>query len=88
MQLATAKERIEDLQDIAKSNETALADMTKASEEYKNKAEADLEKLKSELEASQRAAQIKQEMLDELGKDLASSRGEQEKVVTDLKAKD
>jgi len=86
-ELATAKERIEDLQDIAKSNETALADMTKVSEEYKKKAEADLEKLKSELKASQRAAQTKQEMLDELGKDLAGSRGEQEKVVTDLKAK-
>ena len=86
-QLATAKERIEDLQDIAKSNETALADMTKASEEYKKKAEAELEKLKKELEATKRTAQMKQDMLDELGKDLASSRGEQEKVVSDLKAK-
>lgn len=86
-QLATAKERIEDLQDIAKSNETALTDMTKASEEYKKKAEAELEKLKKELEATKRTAKTKQDMLDELGKDLASSRGEQEKVVSDLKAK-
>jgi len=86
-QLATAKERIEDLQDIAKSNETALADMTKASEEYKKKAEAEVEKLKKELEATKRTAKTKQDMLDELGKDLASSRGEQEKVVSDLKAK-
>ncbi len=86
-QLATAKERIEDLQDIAKSNETALADLTKASDEYKKKAEAEVEKLKKELEATKRTAKTKQDMLDELGKDLASSRGEQEKVVSDLKAK-
>ena len=86
-QLTTAKERIEDLQDIAKSNETALADLTKASGEYKKKAEAEVEKLKKELEATKRTAKTKQDMLDELGKDLASSRGEQEKVVSDLKAK-
>lgn len=86
-ELAVSKERMEDLQAIAKSNEASLVEMTKASGEYKKKAEFDLQNCKDELSAARRSVQTKQEMLDELGKDLAGSRGEQEKAVSDLKGK-
>mmetsp|Transcript_59757 Transcript_59757/g.177074 ORF Transcript_59757/g.177074 Transcript_59757/m.177074 type:complete len:2177 (-) Transcript_59757:51-6581(-) len=85
-ELKTAKERIEDLQNIAAANEKEVANLTKAQEEYQKVKDAEMKQLQDELATSRRTAQGKQEMLEDLGKELATHRGEQEKVVSDLKA--
>jgi len=84
--LAAQNKKTEDYRNIAKANEEALADSTKANEEFKVKMTAVVDKLESRLSSAQRTARVKQEALEELTKDLNNQEGKQEKVISELKA--
>lgn len=85
-EIDASKKKIEDYKAMAESSEKTLADSTKASEAFKKLTMEKLQKLKQELKSASETAKLKQEALEELSKDLSTSRGEQEKVVDDLKA--
>mmetsp|Transcript_349 Transcript_349/g.519 ORF Transcript_349/g.519 Transcript_349/m.519 type:complete len:298 (+) Transcript_349:595-1488(+) len=76
--LLNARERLIAYQKIAKDNEASLAELSKSAGEYKVMMSRENEKLKKELELSNKAAEAKQAALDELGGELTSQRGIQE----------
>lgn len=78
--LEKANERIANYQNIAKSAEDQLAEVTAASTKYKGQTDAILTKLKQ-------SEQAQREAVAELTKDLMEHRGEKDKAVNDLKAK-
>jgi nucleoprotein TPR len=77
--LAKATERLDDYQQIAKSTEEQLAELTAASKKYKEETTATLDKLK-------KSEQGQKEAVAELTKDLMAHRGEKEKAEAELKA--
>ena len=77
--LVTARERLADYQNIAKSNEDQLAELTAASKKYKQETTSTLEKLK-------KSEQGQKEAVADLTKDLMAHRGEKEKAETELTA--
>ena len=74
-----AKERLANYQNIAKSSEDQLADLTAASKKYKEETASTLERLK-------KSEQDQKEAVAELTKDLMTHRGEKEEAETKLKA--
>jgi len=86
-ELEITKERTVDYQDMAKANEAALADLTRASDEYKKMKGEEIEKINKQLVAAQKLAKTKADALEDISKDLTLDRDEQEKTVADLQNK-
>jgi nucleoprotein TPR len=86
-ELATAKERATTYQKLAKSNESALSDLTKVTNEFKRSHKDDLNALDISLKEAKREIDTKQQLIIQLTEDLANIHGEQEKVVADLNGK-
>jgi nucleoprotein TPR len=86
-ELATAKERATTYQKLAKSNESALSDLTKVTNEFKRSHEDDLNALNVILEEAKREIDTKQQLILQLTEDLANIRGKHDKVVAELNGK-
>ena len=87
VELTSAKERVVSYQNLAKTNEDALTELTKATDEYKKARKEELDALKKKLEEMKNDTDAKQQMIVELTNDLANQRGEREKAVAELKGK-
>ena len=85
-ELEAANKKVQDYKTMAQSSEKTLESATTASGDFKNITLAKIKELTDELKIAKEAATSRQEALEELTKDLSTSRGEQEKVVDDLKA--
>ena len=85
-ELTTAKERVATYQKLAKTNEDALAELSKATEDYKKAHVEEMDSLKHQVEEMKKEAGAKQQLIVELTDDLANQRGEQEKALAELKA--
>ncbi len=86
-ELQAANKKAEDFKNMSAANEKALAESTKAGNEFKTLTTAEIEKLKTEVKEAKELAKTKQEALDGISKDLTRSRGEQEKTADELKVK-
>ena len=86
-ELEAANKQVQDYKAMAQSSEKTLESSTTASVDFKKITMAQIKELKDELKTVNAAATAKQEALEDLTKDLSTSRGEQEKVMDDLKAK-
>lgn len=85
--LAASNQKVQDYKTIAQSSEKTLESATTASGDFKEVTMAQIKELRDELKIANETATTKQETLEELTKDLSTSRGEQDKVVNDLKAR-
>lgn len=86
-ELASAKERVKNYQNLATTNEDALTELTKAMDEYKKTQQNEMDALTKKLEDLKKEAEPKQQMIVELTNDLANQRSEREKAVTELQGK-
>ncbi len=84
--LDASEKKVEDYKKISEANEKTLADATVASEAFKKLTMEKLKRLKQKLKAATDTGSAKQQALEELSNDLSISRGEQQKVVDNLKA--
>jgi len=84
--LLAAKKQAEDYKTMSLTNEKALNESTRANGEFKTLTTAQIKKLTDDLKFAQDTSRAKQEALEEISKDLSTSRGQQEKTVDDLKA--
>ena len=85
-EIESANRKVNDYQKLTKASETTLGESTKATIEYKKKTTSELQVLQEKLSATQAQLKAKEEALDGLALDLSQSRGEQEKVMENLKA--
>ena len=76
--LEAAKSRVSEYQKIAKSSESALRDLTKTSEDFKNGSLADVEELRRRIDEIKKDSQAKQDIIVELTGDLCRLRSEQQ----------
>ena len=86
-ELATQKEAAENFQRIAKTSESALADLTKSTQDFRKAKEEEIGKLNAAIAELRKEGKAKHEMVTELTNDLMKVRGEQDQVVEDLKSK-
>jgi nucleoprotein TPR len=84
--LDATNKKVDNYKKIAEASEKTLVDATAASETFKKLTIEKMMKLKQELKAATETGTAKREAFEDLSKDLSTSRGEQEKVVDDLKA--
>lgn len=83
----TLKERVATYQKLAKDNETALAELTSATNEAKKAQEEELDNLKKQLEVAHSETAKRKEMISELTNDLASQSEERLQAVEELNKK-
>jgi nucleoprotein TPR len=81
----TWKTRAATYEKLAKDNEEAVSEMTKASNDTKKSLEEDITKLKEELERTNTEMTKRKEVITELTNDLSAQRGEREKAVNEVK---
>ena len=86
-ELATAKERVVAYQTLAKTNEAALSDLTKVTDEFKRSHQEQVNALEMKLEEAKKDSEMKQQLIIQLTEDLANIRGEQENALSELKGK-
>jgi nucleoprotein TPR len=86
-EIAALQERASNYQQLAKTNESALAEIRQATDSYKADSEKELEELKQLLASSQNENISRQKIISELTHDLAGQRGEREKLEQDLQSK-
>ena len=79
------KARAETYEKMAKDNENAVSEMTKASNDTKISFEVDIKKLKEELEHVNSEMTKRKEIITELTNDLSAQRDEREKAVNEVK---
>jgi nucleoprotein TPR len=85
-ELANSKKQADTYQLISKNAESALAELSQATETMKAANESEVLELNGRLEKLQKENASKQEIVLDLTKDLLSQRGEQEKVESILKS--
>ena len=85
-ELEAANKKVQDYKTMAQSSEKTLESATTASGDFKNVTMTKIKELNDELKMAKEAALTRQEALEEITKDLSTSRGEQERVADDLKA--
>lgn len=86
-ELTTQKEAAENFQRIAKDSESALADITKSTQEFRKQREEETSKHNAAMAELKKECKAKHDMVTELTNDLMKVRGEQDQVVEDLKNK-
>lgn len=86
-ELAAAKERVITYQKLAKTNEGALADLNKVTDEFRKSHLEQVNDLVMKLEEAKKDSEIKQQLIIQLTEDLGNIRGEQEKALAELKGK-
>lgn len=79
------KERAATYEKLAKENEKAVAQMTEASRDAKNRLDEELKKLREELQETNSEMQKKKEVITELTNDLSSQRADREKAVNKVR---
>jgi len=84
-ELATQKEANDNFQRVAKASESALADLTKSTQEFRKAREEEISKLNATLTEMKREVKTKQDIIAELTNDLMNVREEESKKVDDLK---
>ena len=85
LELKIVQGKIESYKELATSSDNEYKALMEATEVYKKEKGIEVEKLKEELKDAKNTAVVKQEALEEISKDLDMSRGEQDKISSELK---